>query len=98
MKACAPTLVATCTKLLKDVPQVQVLVSDLFDAQWYSSESEPPGKRRIFAPTSLSSETVATLSRFVSQIAVLRPNQRESAVRRAWVALRLRCTSAGAGL
>src|SRR5260370_42529449 len=98
MKACAPTLVATCTKLLKDVPQVQALVSDLFDAQWYSSESEPPGKRRIFAPTSLSSEAVATLSRVVSHTSVLKPNQRASAIRMAWIALSVRFPSAGACL
>src|SRR6516162_6190729 len=98
MKACAPIFVATWTKLEKEVPHVQVFVRLLFEAQWYSSESEPPGKRIARVPISVSREIVVALSKLVSQIAVFTLNIRASTVRTACVAFTPKCTSAGAGL
>ena len=51
-------LIRRLTKLRMRVAQVHGLFSVLFDAQWYSSESHPPGKRRIVAPLSLNREIV----------------------------------------
>src|SRR5215467_6887249 len=97
MKACASTLVATCTKFANEVPQRQVLVPLVFDAQWYSSEREPPGKRKMRVPISLSSEIVVGVSKLLSQMAVFNANHRVSAARIACVRFTFRCTTAGAG-
>src|ERR1035441_3306578 len=97
MRACAPTLVATWTKLANEVTHRQVLVRLVSVLQWYSSESEPPGQRSIRVPISWSSEMVAGVSKLSSQMAVFTANHRESTDRTACVALRLRCDSAGAG-
>src|SRR5664279_4630972 len=97
MSACAPTLVATWTKLAKDVTHLQVLVRLVSVLQWYSSESEPPGPRSNRVPISWSSEMVSGVSKLMSQMAVFTANHRASTARTAWVALRLKCDSAGAG-
>src|ERR1035437_3116116 len=97
MSACAPTLVATWTKLANEVTHRQVLVRLVSVLQWYSSESEPPGPRSIRVPSSRSSEMVEGVSKLLSQMAVFTANQRASTDRTAWVALRLKCDNAGAG-
>src|SRR2546426_9441467 len=98
MKACAPMLVATWTNFGNDVTHWKAFVRLLSVDQWYSSESEPPGPRSVWAPISLSSEIVCAVSKLLSQMAVLKPNQREATERTAWVALRLTWTIARAGL
>src|SRR6266404_9160172 len=98
MKACAPMLVAIWTNLGNEVAHWKVLVPDLSVDQWYSSESEPPGPRRMRVPISLRSDRVCPLSKLVSQRAVLTPNQRESTERRDCVALTARWIGEGTGL
>src|SRR5258708_38597702 len=98
MKACEPMVVGIWTNLGNEVAHWKVLVPDLSVDQWYSSESEPPGPRRMRVPISLRSAMVCPLSKLVSQIAVLTPNQRESTGRRDCEALTARWTRAGAGL
>ena len=83
--------------MAKEVVHCQVLVLLLLEAQWYSSESEPPGKRNKRVPISRSDEMVAEVSKYESQTAVLTANHRESAVRTGWSAFTTKCVSAGAG-
>src|SRR5208282_3241988 len=88
MNTWAPTLVARFLKLAFPVGSL---------AQLYVSEVEPPGQRRVVMPACCTRGMVCGLPRLESQVAVLTPNHRASAVRRVAAASTPRWTVAGAG-
>src|SRR5438132_1712836 len=97
MNTRAPVAVATSANMSVDVDQVQVLFRVVLVAQWYSSEREPPGNRRVWLPFSCRSEVVAAVSKLESQTAALTPNIRASTTRTWLVASTFKWTIAGAG-
>src|SRR5688572_8192265 len=97
MKTSAPVVVATWANLSNDVAHVHVLLPLVFVAQWYSFESEPPGKRSARLSMSVSIEMVLGVSNTLSQTAALMPKCRESTLRIVCVASIATLTLEGGG-
>src|ERR1041385_5184953 len=95
MQTWAPIWPARCANRSNEVAQVQVLVKLRFVAQWYSSDSEPPGNLSARTPISLRSDAVPGESKSASQTAALMAKQRASTVRRPWAASTAMATGEG---